>query len=609
MKIKTILITTFGVLLGGFPETAVTKDENSPSLQSRVTRSLTSDGQWTQKAADAYWGVNERRLKATESVASDFLEKETKSLREVRPEGKVLSLLENHPETSGLVLLAGDRKALAAAIMDASEADQGMLVASYVFCTGTSEVDDWTAAVKRHPAIISLLQRKCAALPFQGLFSYLTTMKLPDARRIYGEWLDEVMAPAVIGMSDETLSSRLNFAGSSSMVLRGLLDGNPDFRKVFLTEIWPRFRDCIVHMSQTQGKGADVFYLCGSEPLIWDFFRREDSKVLFENAGMDAVTMLTGDKAITLEVKEVAAALLAAGVLDLPRSIQHYEDDANFRVLVKALGDKNNWGLLNAVVLRLAKNGTEWPQEAKVLAALPVATLRKELNPKEPSMIPGASLVNLVSKALDGRPIRGQDWLGAGFDVVDLVMISVVVLSDGTATPLLTAERKILQQTLKTGAKEGAERLAGRTLEQLVVNNTKVEWTQMLGKKAMESLPSTIREIIAKGGVVDITRPVKAGFELSRRLGMGREPFKKITGMEARVFMRQDGRVFINFTNVLINPLVKPNPAVSFLTRTLENSAAQSEPAGHAVRGATNAFRQWQEDVSAWWSGHATGQF
>ena len=100
---------------------------------------------------------------------------------------------------------------------------------------------------------------------------------------------------------------------------------------------------------------------------------------------------------------------------------------------------------------------------------------------------------------------------------------------------------------------------------------------------------------------MDITHPVKAGFVLSRRLGLGRDPFKKITGLEARVFMRQDGRVFINFTNLLLHPA----PAASFLTYTLENSISQSDQVGDGM----HALQLWKEEVSAWWSGHATGQF
>ena len=599
MKIKTILITTFGILLGGFPESAVTKDENTPSLQSRVTRSLT-DRKWTQEAADAYWSVNERRLKATESVAPDFLEKEIKSLCEVRPDGKVLSLLTNHPETSGLVLLAGDRKALAAAIMDAPEADQGMLVASYVFCTNASEVDVWTVAVKRHFDIISLLQRKCAALPYQGIFAYLDTLQLREASEIYGKWLDEVMAPTVIGSSDITLSSRLNFVGHSGMELRKQLVGDPDFRRDFLEKIWPRFRDSMNHLSQVNPKKADVFYLCGSEPLIWKFFKRDDSMKLFENAGMDAITMLLGAGALHPDVQAVVAALWAGGVLDLPQSIHAYDGDESFRKLVNLLGHKDNWALLNAVVIRLVDKGNQWPQEAKYLAGFDLPTLKNELKPQDPAGMPGAGLVNLIRKALDGRRIDGQDWLAVGFDAMDLTTIVVIACTDGAAVGL-AAESKGLQQTLKTAVMESAEKLtkiAGRKIP-------KAQWTQVLAEKAMEQLPKACTDAIKKFGMVDITKPVMVGFKISKRSGFDRESFKKLTGLEARVFMRKDGLVFINFTNVLKGG----RPAAYFLTRTLENNAAQSEPAVQAVRGAANAFRQWQEDVSAWWSGHATGQF
>ena len=148
-------------------------------------------------------------------------------------------------------------------------------------------------------------------------------------------------------------------------------------------------------------------------------------------------------------------------------------------------------------------------------------------------------------------------------------------------------------------------KLTGRTLKEMARGGTEAEWTQSLAKKAMEQLPNNIREVIHRSGMVDITSPVKAGLEMSRRLGLGREPFKRLIGMEARVFMREDGRVFINFTNMLAHP----NPAASFLTRTLENKAALSKPAEDGVREASRTLQQWKEDVSAWWSGQATGQF
>ena len=604
MKSKTITVTAFGILLGGLgyggdakgQEPAV---EGNPGLESTVTNKLKEAPGWTQEAANAYWEVNKRRLTVTDTLAPDLVEKETKLLWEIHHAPKVMSLLENHPEASGLLLLALKKEPLAEAIMDAPVGDQTMLVASYLFCTTHTEVDEWTAAVKRHPKIISLLQKKCAALPYQGIFAYLDTMKSPEAREIYGKWLDEVMAPDVISASDETLSSRLNFVGYSGMDLRKKLD-DPDFRRDFLGKIWPRFRDSMVQLSQMNAEKSDVYYLCGSEPQIWKFFEREDSQKLFVNAGMDAVTMLMGNDALHLDVQAVVAALWAGGVLDLPRLIHHYDGDESFRKLVKLLGDKVNWGLLNAVILRLKEKGNQWPQEAKYLSGLALPALNAELHTQEPGVIPGAGFVNLVRKAQDGRRIDGGDWIAAGFDAMDIVTIGVILVADGAPAPLL-AEEKALQQRLKTKVEVSVQKLAKEAGREA----PKAEWPQVLAKKAMEQLPKACTSAIERFGMVDITKPVMAGFNISKRLGFDRESFKKLTGLEARVFMRGDGLVFINFTNVLEGS----RPAAYFLTRTLENKAVQAVPVKKVIKGAKEVLPQWKEDVSAWWSGHATGQF
>ena len=147
-------------------------------------------------------------------------------------------------------------------------------------------------AVQRHPGLIASFQRRDGALPFRGLFSYLTTMRLTVAREIYGKWLDEILAPPVIEESNAMMSSRLYFAADAGPALRRRLEADAVFRREFLPGIWPRFRDSMVRLSLNNGRKTDIFFLCGSEPLVWDFFRREDASVLFCNVGMDAVTML-----------------------------------------------------------------------------------------------------------------------------------------------------------------------------------------------------------------------------------------------------------------------------------------------------------------------------
>lgn len=561
-------------------------------------------GNWSAEACRAWWGVNERRLKATEEVAPALVEKELRLLCQMGPKGKVLRLIEKHPEAAGILLLAHRRDDLATAILAAPEPDQDMLVASYLFCVTGTEVEAWTKAVARHPGPIALFQHRCAALPYHGLFAYLGAASplQADARDIYGKWLDEVLALPVISQSDERMHSRMSFVATSGVEVRRRLQGNPAFRESFIKLIWPRLRDSMIYLTQAQGKDSqDVFVYCGGEPLIWEFFKRQNSDILFRQAGMDVVLLLEGPKSLHPDVQEAAVEMLTKGFLDLPHHLLEYQGNARFLALARRLQAEEDWPLLNAVCLRLDERGPQWPAEAAYLEGLSKSTLGEDIHPKQPSsIIPGAALVSLGARFLDGRRVGAGDWLGAGLDIAD---IAVAFATLGGSKALTTAAKGAVQQTLRSASRESVEKLAGRTVKDFLKTQS-TEWTQDLAQEALKRLPENVRKTIIQTGVVEITAPIKTGFQLSRNLGLGRDSFKKLTGLEPRVFMRQDGRVFVNFTNVI----TKPSPVASFLTRTLENGVLLSPPVEEGATKAATLLHMWKEDVSAWWIGHATGQ-
>jgi len=582
--------------------------EQSPTStgRDRALNRLLDEGGWSSEACRAWWVTNERRLNATAEVAPELVEKELRLLCQIQPKERVLRMIEKHPEATGVLLLAHKKDALAASILNAPEFDQDMLVASYLFSTTGTEVDEWTQAVARHPGPIALFQRRCAALPYHGLFSYLSTTSTmqPEAREVYGKWLDEVLALPVMAQSDERMLSRLSFAATCGSEVRRRLQSDPAFRQSFIKDIWPRFRDSMMHLTQAQGKDSqDVFIFCGGEPLVWDFFKRQDSELLFRQVGMEAVLLLEGPDALHPDVQKAAIAMWAKGILDLPQRMQQYQTNAHFLALVRLLQEEADWPLLNAVCLRLEEKSPQWPAEAAYLEGLnksDKSALRKDIHPTEPSIIPGAALVSLGARFLDGRRVGAGDWLGAGLDAAD---IAVACATLGGSKALTTAAKGAVQQTLRTTARGSVEKLAGSTVKALS-KKPSTEWTQELAQEALKLLPDKVRKTMIQTGFVEITAPVKTGFQLSRNLGLGRNPFKKPKGLEPRVFMRQDGRVFINFTNVI----TKPSPAASFLTRTLENGVLHTSPVKEGAGKAAALFHQWKEDVSAWWSGHATGQ-
>ena len=477
--------------------------EQSPKATGRdhAFNLLLDKGGWSAEACRAWWGANERRLEATAEVAPDLVEKELRLLCQMQPKEKVLRLIEKHPETAGVLLLAHKKDALAAAILNAPESDQDMLVASYVFSTTGTEVEEWTRAVDRHPGPIALFQRRCAGLPYHGLFSYLgaaSTMQ-PKAREIYGKWLDEVLALPVIGQSDERMHSRFSFAATCGSEVRRRLQSDPAFRQSFLKDIWPRFRDSMIYLTQAQGKESqDVFIFCGGEPLVWDFFKRQDSELLFRQVGMEAVLLLEGPDALHPDIQKAAIAMWAKGILDLPQRMQQYQTNAHFLVLVRLLQEEADWPLLNAVCLRLEEKSPQWPAEAAYLEGLSKSTLKKEIHPKEPSIIPGAALLSLGARFLDGRRVGAGDWLGAGLDVAD---IGVACVTLGSSKALTTAAKGAVQQTLRTTARGSVEKLAGSTVKALS-KKPSTEWTQDLAHEALKMLPDKVRKSMIEIGCV-----------------------------------------------------------------------------------------------------------
>ena len=593
------------------------------ALQEEVTSQLCSGKAWTAKAVDAYWTVNRQRLEKTASLAPELVREEVRLLASLSPSPLLSRLLETHPECTGLVLLAADRPALASAIMDAPAADQGMLIASYLFCTDNAEVDQWTGVVRRHAPIIATLQRRCAALPYQGLFAYLTTMRQPEARAIYGQWIDDVLTPAMLENSDDVLSSRMDFVGNTGNSLREKLEDVEAFRREFMPGVWPRLREAMVRLSREQAHGGDIYFLCGSDPKIWDFFRRTDAEKLFRSVGMTAVSALSEGGVADSAVRQAIVALWTDDIQDLPESLLSFQSDGNFCSLVGKLAKDEDRSLLNGACLRLHKKGADWPKEAVYLAKLSPAGLRRELHPTEPGVIPGAAMCSLVSKFIDGRRTSGTDWLGASMDAVDLVCLvgtmggsavvtesGAMIVKEGGRTMLDKMSKesatRVWQQTLRTSAEASVEKLTGRTVRELGRDGADLELAQVIGKEALRYSPELVRDTLIKGGLVEVSGAVRAGFRVTRSLGLDRRAFKMLTGMEARLFMRQDGRVFINLTRAT---LLKRSPAAIFMTNFLEDQVEDSEMVKHVKDDSATRLREWRENASAWWSGNATGQF
>lgn len=161
----------------------------------------------------------------------------------------------------------------------------------------------------------------------------------------------------------------------------------------------------------------------------------------------------------------------------------------------------------------------------------------------------------------------------------------------------------MLTQTLKRGgktlARDVAESVAKNSSKRAMrsYNKDLIEQTAKQGQlmtavakhyfKSVIEIKKSIEKSIDKFASFEITKPLQWIFT---KTGTGRVSMKKITGLEARVFMRQDSRITISLNKGISGEL---------LSETFINAAFNQ--ADDVVYDAASALAAWKEHASVWW--------
>jgi hypothetical protein len=163
---------------------------------------------------------------------------------------------------------------------------------------------------------------------------------------------------------------------------------------------------------------------------------------------------------------------------------------------------------------------------------------------------------------------------------------------------------KFFVTTLRDTGLELAKKRVGKEIAENMSEKELADWT-------ITSMFSQVQQIVSstvgKATTFEITKPVQFMFNYS---GVGRDSWKRWAGMEARLFMRGDARVFVRLGNL---PLaILGSRGAAFFSRTSQDLSigviAESEPGKDALNegvskvvSAKDQLRSWQQNVSAWW--------
>ena len=195
---------------------------------------------------------------------------------------------------------------------------------------------------------------------------------------------------------------------------------------------------------------------------------------------------------------------------------------------------------LRATLHRLIQKGSDYPADLQLLDRLSDAALTEEVGPPPDGIktwVPLYYTYYVTKKFWQGRPPTTMELALAVIDP------ATFVLPELKAGPVVAeGASKVFTTSLKEGglalardevSSQVAKQLAEKGLEKEVV---KYGITGLLTR-----IQAPIRTAVARQTTFEITQPLRFMFSYS---GVGRESLKRLTGLEAKLFMRSDAGVY-----------------------------------------------------------------
>lgn len=538
---------------------------------STIIKQLRTAG-WTEKAAQAVISVNqdyfamltpERRtaiISALERLgAFDYL--------------SIIARLENYPELAALYATSPTPLELDRAFI--SDDCAGVYTGMFQLMIDRYEQQDLTSAFQRHGRTICRLGQRGIPTP-ATLFMFDHTQ--PGAEE-YARWLDDALRAQ---NDEERLAELIAMALNHGVELRQRLATDTEFRRHFRTNLWPAFIRVTDCATKADGECDTPFELLADEPRVWDLLMQDDGETLLSRSGLLAVELLTDaadEQAFPIELRPLVKESLLNGDNSSINALLRFQNNPLFRRVL--LRDDLNEELRQRILVEINKVCPETAAQCpslenrlRDLGSFSLATLNEDLAPSPDGLqtwIPLYDTYYVMKKFAQGRDVSDQDMALAALDLTSLFVIGKVggtvvkqTLKKKVAT---TVAQKTAKRTLRTANNNWVEQLAGKG--QLMTAVTKEYLKPML------SIPRHIGDKIDKLITIDVTQLTQWMFIKS---GIGRVSMKKLSGLEARILMRQDARVTIHIKDELIDQL----------REELAQKAIEEYPA-------------WQAHASAWW--------
>ena len=575
---------------------------------------------WDRQAAESVVELNREwfTIQAEENPLQ--FEYQLKLLQELGKHSELQGFIAEHPETAGLLAMA-DNPLLIADGLKAAGDDYQIVAGLYVQHVTPSDANDIALALKTNRDSICNLQRR-GLTGSEVLFILDRKDPADDESDEYEKWLRESISDKSAA-SDDEFAAFVNLVLRQGRWLRDRLRNDDAFRKHFRSELWPRL------VRALDGQRHEMLDLFVNEKRIWDLLALENGEELLKRCGLLPIDLLFGGDPTSDSPpyskdlhEKIVQILLRREALKI-QALVTYQRVPLFHTLLRRDLSSDT---LSAAMKKLLEAGPNYPELlAHYDGIQDNAVLAEEVGPPPAGLVTWVPLYYTVyevpRKILQGRDPTGMDLFQAAVDPV-FIVLDVFSFGSGAAgrKGLIRGGKEVTEKAVQKMTEKGVtsvfvttvrdtgleffRKQLGKDIAETIAQKELADWTVTGG---LSRMIQSVRTAAGKATTVEITGPIQFMF---RHGGVGRETWKHVTGMEARLFMRGDAKVFVRLSNLPGG--VVGNRIATFFERTtqdltigaaVENEIGQDVLQGGArhIVSAKDQMKTWQRNVSAWW--------
>jgi hypothetical protein len=562
---------------------------------------------WNEKAAEAVVKLNSQWFQILLKENPRELHRQIGLLSRLGQFPQFSDLLSEKPETAGLLASAEDPQAIARSLTSGNH--YTTIANLYMVHAAPKEAAMLAKALDMNRDLISELYER-GLIGIERIFIF---NRDGEGSREYERWLHETLRSAR-EMSDVELSSLVLFISAQGReIRRRLVVNRSQFRRRFSSEIWPRL--------QRVASKQHTYDLFVWDPHIWDLLSIPEGELLLMKWGPMPTDLLFGENHYPVRLRPTVIRILLTDNKMAVAALERFRNDQLYHDLIRRTLPSD---CQSKALYALFQAGPNYKYNLSDWSRLSDSALCEELGPPDGlvTYLPLYYCYYVPKKLIQNRPVTALDLVWVGVDVASFLVPPLrggTVVKSGGKFGLKGLQTRLLNQTRNQVSKriaQGAEQRIGKRAAEALGRKTAAslrkeivsDMPEMFGLR-FTKMQSQIRDFLTKKMTFDVTRPTRWLFEKSP---MGRQTFKRITDLEARLFMRGDAKILI------VLPNLTAGPAGRFLLDTggslLAGAAAETETGkkgidavGRSAETTKEVLYEWKKHVAAWWLMSGTG--